>query len=154
MSQALSELDRCLIHRAVEDLILETGRCIDSKDFQGLTHCFHPDGRLYRPTTPDPLVGPAAIAESYGKNPAERFNRHLVSNLRVTIESATEARAVSYVTLYSTEAGEQVAETFGAPVHRLLIGEFHDRCVKTDAGWRILERRAEFTLRMPVGESQ
>lgn len=154
MSPALSELDRCLIHRAVEDLILITGDSIDRKAFDQLVHCFHPEGRLYRPTTPDPLIGPRAIADSYRNNPPKRLNRHLVSNIRVQIDSATEARADSYVTLYSSEDGDSVGEIFGAPLHRCLVGEFHDLCVKTDAGWRILERRAEFTLNMPVARSE
>lgn len=154
MSQELTELDRCLIHRAVETLIIETGKTIDTKDFQALYQCFHAQAELYRPTTADPLVGPAAIAASYEQNPAKRLNRHLVSNLSVTIESAVEARAHCYVTLYSSDDGDQVDAVFGAPLHRCLVGEFHDRCVKTDAGWRILERRASFTLKMPVGESE
>ncbi|WP_108124218.1 nuclear transport factor 2 family protein [Saccharospirillum mangrovi] len=153
MSHALSELDRCLIHRAVEALIIRTGKTIDSKQFQALDQCFHAEGRLYRPTTPEPLIGPAAIAASYEQNPAQRLNRHLVSNLSVDIESANDVRAHCYVTLYSSDDGELVDGVFGAPLHRCLVGEFHDRCVNTDAGWRILERRASFTLKMPVGES-
>lgn len=153
MSQELTELDRCLIHRAVEELIIRTGKIIDSKDFQSLDQCFHADARLYRPTTPEPLVGPQAIAASYQQNPAQRLNRHLVSNLSVTIDSATEARAHCYVTLYSSDEGDQVEAVFGAPLHRCLVGEFHDHCVNTDAGWRILERRGSFTLKMPVGET-
>lgn len=142
--------DHCLIHRAVEDLIIATGACIDRKNFQDLHRFFHADARLFRPTSPDPLIGPEAIAESYWKNPENRLNRHLVSNLRLQIDSTTDVRADSYVTLYSTESGELAGETFGAPLHRCLIGEFHDRCVQTDAGWRIIERRAEFIMNMPV----
>lgn len=154
MSPALSELDRCLIHRAVEDLILMTGDSIDRRAFDQLVHYFHPESRLYRPTMPDPLVGPQAIADSYRNNPSKRLNRHLVSNIRVHIDSATEARVDSYVTLYSSEDGDSICETFGAPLHRCLVGEFHDLCVKSNGGWRILERRAEFTLNMPVARSE
>lgn len=153
MSQELTELDRCLIHRAVEDLIIRTGKTIDSKDFASLDQCFHADARLYRPTTPDPLVGPQAIMASYEQNPAQRLNRHLVSNLSVSIDSASQARSHCYVTLYSSDEGDQVEAVFGAPLHRCLVGEFDDTCVKTDAGWRIVERRASFTLKMPVGET-
>lgn len=153
MSHELTELDHCLIHRAVEDLIIRTGKAIDSKQFQALEHCFHSEGKLYRPTTAEPLVGPEAIAASYAGNPPDRLNRHLVSNLSVIVQSPTEARSHCYVTLYSSEAGDAVTEVFGAPLHRCLVGEFNDVCVKTDAGWRILERRAAFTLNMPLGEN-
>lgn len=151
---AVGEIDKCLIHRAIEDLILITGHCIDRKEFQNLVHCFHPEGKLFRPTSPEPLVGPAAIAESYGKNPPDRLNRHLVSNIRIRIDSTTEAWADSYVTLYSSDDGERASDLFGAPLHRCLIGEFHDHCVRTEVGWRILERRAEFTLNLPVPRNE
>lgn len=153
MSQELTELDRCLIQRAVENLIIRTGKTIDNKDFTSLDQCFHTDARLYRPTTPDPLVGPEAISASYAQNPAQRLNRHLVSNLSVDIVSADEARAHCYVTLYSSDQGDQLEAVFGAPLHRCLVGEFQDICVTTAAGWRILERRASFALKMPVGET-
>lgn len=45
MSPALSELDRCVIHRAVEDLILITGDSIDRKAFDHLAYCFHPESK-------------------------------------------------------------------------------------------------------------
>ena len=153
MSTQLSDLDRCLIHRAVEDLVIEAQNALDDRDFGRFAALFVDNGRLYRPTTPDPVVGPEAIRDSYGKNPPNRFNRHLITNFRIDIHSSVEVKARAYVTLMSTEAGDQVADVFGAPVHRCLVGEFHDHCVRTRNGWRFQERRAEFTLNMPIART-
>ncbi len=150
MTAELTELDRCLIHRAIEDLLHTAQHALDEKDYPGFARLFTENGRLYRPTTPDPLVGPEAILASYAQNPANRFNRHLITNLRVEPASANEARAHAYVTLLSTEEGDKVTDTFGTPAHRCLVGEFHDHCIRTEQGWRFLERRAEFTLNLPI----
>jgi hypothetical protein len=154
MAADATALNELLAEQAIHRLILDAQHAIDTKQFDDFVALFTLEGRLYRPTTPDPLVGREAIRQAYLKNPPNRLNRHLVTNQRVTLLSNTEAVSLAYVTLYSSEAGELESEVFGAPVHRSLVGEYHDRCVLTDAGWRFQERRALFVLNQPIASQE
>lgn len=154
MTTDTAALDTLLAEHAIHRLVLDAQHAIDSKAFDEFVQLFVPEGRLYRPTTPEPLVGREAILQAYLNNPPNRLNRHLVTNQRVTLLSDTEARALAYVTLYSSEAGERESDVFGAPVHRSLVGEYHDHCVLTDDGWRLKERRALFVLNQPIASQQ
>ncbi|WP_037341137.1 nuclear transport factor 2 family protein [Saccharospirillum impatiens] len=154
MKTELTPLDTLLAEQAIHRLVLDAQHALDTKQFGDFAALFTPEGRLYRPTTPEPLIGRDAIVQAYRKNPPNRLNRHLVTNQRVTLVSATEAQSLAYVTLYSSEAGDQESDVFGAPVHRSLVGEYHDRCVLTDAGWRLQERRAVFVLNQPIASQK
>ena len=143
-------LDILLAEHGIHRLVLDAQHALDTKAFDDFVQLFTPEGRLYRPTTPEPLVGRDAIHQAYLNNPPNRLNRHLVTNQRVTLLSDTEAHSLAYVTLYSSEAGERESDVFGAPVHRSLVGEYHDHCVFTDDGWRLKERRALFVLNQPI----
>ena len=142
-------------HSAISQLIIEASHLVDQRDFKAFAALFTADGALYRPTTPEPLVGPAAIALSYSATPTTRINRHLISNLRIACQSATEATSSAYVTLYSSDAAESADPIFGATVQRCLIGAFHDRLVWQDKRWWIQERRAAFALNAsPQGQQR
>lgn len=154
MKTDTAALDTLLAEHAIHRLVLDAQHALDTKAFDEFVQLFVPEGRLYRPTTPEPLVGREAILQAYRSNPSNRLNRHLVTNQRVTLLSETEAHSLAYVTLYSSEAGEREAEVFGAPVHRSLVGEYHDRCVLTDDGWRLQERRAVFVLNQPIASQE
>ncbi|MHA7879597.1 MAG: nuclear transport factor 2 family protein [Saccharospirillum sp.] len=145
----MTEHERQAIEQAVSRLIFDLVHYTDTRDYGRFAALFTPDAKLHRPTSTEPLNGREAIAEAYRKTPAERVNRHLVSNLRVQVESANSARATAYVTLYSSDQSERVDEPFGAPVGRCLVGEFHDHAVLTDEGWRLAERRAVFVMHQP-----
>jgi hypothetical protein len=60
----------------------------------------------------------------------------MMSTIRIFIDDDGHARGVSYVTVYSAAAGE-LPRPLGAP---LGVGEYHDRFVYTDAGWKIQHR--------------
>lgn len=154
MTTDTAGLHALLAEQAIHRLVLDAQNALDTKAFDDFVQLFVPEGRLYRPTTPDPLVGREAILQAYLNNPPNRLNRHLVTNQRVRLLSDTEADSLAYVTLYSSEAGELEPEVFGAPVHRCLVGEYHDRCVLTEDGWRLQERRALFVLNQPIASQQ
>ncbi|HET8902614.1 MAG TPA: nuclear transport factor 2 family protein [Saccharospirillum sp.] len=154
MTTDTTTLNNLLAEHAIHRLVLDAQHALDTREFDDFVQLFTPEGRLYRPTTPEPLVGRESIRQAYLKNPPNRLNRHLVTNQLVTLVSETEADSLAYVTLYSSESGELESEVFGAPVHRSLVGEYHDRCVLTDDGWRLQERRALFVLNQPIASQQ
>jgi len=153
--QPIAEAEYWYQHGAISQLIIEASHLVDQRDFTAFAALFTADGALYRPTTPEPLVGPAAIALSYSATPATRINRHLISNLRIACQSATEATSSAYVTLYSSDAAESADPILGATVQRCLIGAFHDRLVWQEGSWWLQERRAAFALNAsPQGQQR
>ena len=94
---------------------------------------FAPDGRLARPSSPDVFIeGREAILAAFLARPA-RTTRHICSNIVVEVAGPDDASAESAMLLFTGEA---------AP----LVGSFHDRFVRTDAGWRFAERRGVLTF--------
>ena len=148
MMTLLSDSLREQIERSCTRLILDSADCADQQDYAALASLFTPDARLYRPTTPDtPLVGRAAILDSYQSRPRDRITRHICSNIRVTVESAERARVLTYVQVYATRDRQGEGEPLGPTMDdRLLIGEFEDECVAALGGWYIASRRARFVM--------
>jgi hypothetical protein len=85
--------------------------------------------------------GRTAILERMRSAPPQ-ISMHLMSTVRIYPESATRARGVSYAEVYVEGAGEAPSKTDGF----LAIGRYHDRFEKTEAGWKIAERRFERVL--------
>ncbi|HET9822052.1 MAG TPA: nuclear transport factor 2 family protein [Burkholderiaceae bacterium] len=148
MDAPVDPLQRLLIQQAVNDLVLRSAACVDSRDAAGLAALFTPDGELQRPSG-TPLQGRAAIEQAYAQRPPGRLTRHLVTNLRVEVESPRRARAHSLVLLWSGSSddaqGPQGRPARGAQQ----VGEFRDRLILTDEGWRLEQRIASFVLHLP-----
>lgn len=91
------------------------------------------DGRMSRPTAPDVwIVGRAAILNAFLARPA-RTTRHVCSNVVIDVIDADHAVGESAMLLFTGD---------GAPK----VGSFHDRFIRTDAGWRFAERRGSLTF--------
>lgn len=141
----MDPLQRLLIQDACRELVLRAAECADAHDAAGLAALFMPEGVLRRPGG-QPLVGRAAIEAAYAQRPRDRITRHLVTNTRVEVESETAARAHSRVLLWAGSTADAEGPQ-GRPLRGpQLVGEFADRFVHTDAGWRIASRDASFVL--------
>lgn len=141
----MDALQRLLIQETCRELVLRAAERADGHDAAGLAALFAPDGVLRRPTG-QPLAGRAAIEAAYAQRPRERLTRHLVTNTLVEVESPARATARSRVLLWagSTEDAEGPQ---GRPLRGpQLVGEFADRFVLTDEGWRFASRDASFVL--------
>lgn len=68
---------------------------------------------------------------------------HLMSGIRIDQDSATSARGTSYVTVYTTPAGDGPHDVKGFAA----IGEYHDEFRKTAEGWQIARRTLVVRLR-------
>lgn len=145
-TSSLSDLDLLRIERACERLVLDSFAFNDQRDFAAFAALFSDEGTLHRPGGAA-LVGPAAIRDAYEGRPATRLTRHVCSNVRITVTSATTATGLTYVTLWGGSAADQPDGHFGiAADARLLMGEVQDAFVGTPQGWRIQTRRAWFTF--------
>ncbi len=81
--------------------------------------------------------GRSAIAERLTEGAGKVITRHVMSNVRIDAISPEEATGTSLVTLYQADRGELPRRVDGF----LGIGEYHDRFVRTDEGWKIAHRK-------------
>ena len=118
----------------------------DQAEWEAVTALYAADGLMTRPSAPDqPITGREAILSAFLSRPP-RISRHVCANIVVTVESETEASAYSVILLFSGKA----AEDGGLPIRDdapPLVGDFRDRFILTDDGWRFSERRGGLSFR-------
>lgn len=90
----------------------------------------------YGPGLGPPTHGAAQLAERLGVG-LHRFaaTSHHVSNIQVTFDGEDAADVITYLYAWHRYPGD-------APDAHLWA-QYHDRVVRTDAGWRIASRRLE-----------
>jgi hypothetical protein len=144
----LSGLEVLAIERACERLIAEFFEAIDLRNEAHLHNLFTQDATYARPIEPNTVIGGRdAIVKMFEARPAGRVTRHICSNVRVTVESAERATAVSRVVLYTGPTEPPAHPQFGFKADaRQLVGEFDDVFVKTAQGWRFHSRRGRVIL--------
>lgn len=106
------------------------------------------DGRMSRPATPDEFItGRGAILESFRDRPT-RAARHIVANVVVTLKGHGHASATSQILLFigsaSADGGLPVLSG-SAP----LVGTYRDQLIRTEQGWRFVERRGSLDFKVP-----
>lgn len=141
----MTDLERLLAEKACHDLVLAAAQAVDQQDYPALAALFADDGELVRPGG-SPLLGPQAIQASYAAKDPERLTRHVVSNLRVTVDSSTSARAHCVVTLWTTQRSEALTPQGRKANPMQQVGEIEDEFVRTPSGWKIQRRRAQFNI--------
>lgn len=120
-------LARLIDERAIERLLIDYVALNDAGRWREVTELYIMDGRLSRPSSPDVFIeGREAILAAFLARPPRRA-RHIVGNIRVDVDGDT-ARATSQILLYIAGGGNP------------LVGGYHDRLVRTEAGWRFVER--------------
>ncbi len=125
----MTDLERLVAERACERLILDYGALNDAAHWDAVVALYAPHGRMSRPTAPDDFVeGQDAILRAFQSRPP-RTTRHICANLRVSVNTPTQAVATSQILLF-TSAGT-------VP----LVGTYVDAFEKTASGWRFTERR-------------
>ncbi|WP_292683198.1 nuclear transport factor 2 family protein [Novosphingobium sp.] len=128
MTGDVTEEERRAIEADCARLIALYANLNDAGRWDELAALYTEDAAMARPTAPDaPIVGRAAILAAFTARPPRR-TRHLCSNVVIEVVGPDEARGESAMVLFQPDA---------AP----LAGSFHDRFVRTGAGWRFAERR-------------
>jgi SnoaL-like domain len=141
----MDEMQSLLIERACSRLVLLAAEHADHHRPAEFAAVFAVDAVLSRPNA-EPLQGREAIRAAYAQRPASRITRHLVTNIRVEVLSATEARASSLVLLWAGSADDEAGPR-GRPAQAgQVVGAFDDRFALTPEGWRIAARQASFLL--------
>jgi ketosteroid isomerase-like protein len=124
---------------AIAELITLYAALNDAGDWDAVAMLYTEDGRMSRPAAPDDFItGRAVILEAFRARPA-RVARHIVANVLVTL-NGRHANATSQILLFtgssSADGGPPVLSA-SAP----LVGTYRDQLVRTEQGWRFVERR-------------
>ena len=121
----------------IEELLVRYSRAIDHRDFETLESLFTPDatfdgGSLGNPT------GARAIREMIeGTLTGLDATQHLVGKSLIELDGDS-AEVRTYL------ISQHIRESTPGPVkHYFLGGEYADRVVRTDDGWRIAYRRLD-----------
>lgn len=138
----------CIV--ACQTLVLRAAAAADGGDPVALANLFTADAVLERPNSA-PIQGREAIRAAYAERPVDRLTRHLVTGTLVTPHGDTEASARSLVLLWSGSLKDPPGPAGRPAASRQVVGEFHDRLVRTPEGWRIAARQALFVLFYEVG---
>jgi ketosteroid isomerase-like protein len=142
----MNETETLLIERACERLVIDSATYNDQRAWAALAALYTDDGVVVRPNG-QRLEGRAAIEAAYAAGPPTRVTRHLCANLRVHVDSADTAHAVTVVMIVSGTRSDDPDVTFGVlPNEHHLVGEFADTFVRTPEGWKIKERRASMVM--------
>ncbi|WP_165899957.1 nuclear transport factor 2 family protein [Borborobacter arsenicus] len=135
--------DRMQIELQCTRLVTAFAVNLDLRRYDEVIALFTQD-TVYRPrqTTFNGHEGVRAYLES---RPRHRVSRHVISNCLVDVLSPDEARGFCVLTYFVDEG--PVAEGEPAPLAGArLIGDYHDRFVRTPDGWRIVERIGEIVF--------
>lgn len=130
--------------RACEALSVAYARAIDFRDYDTFVDLFTEDGELDTGTV---LKGRAAIREAISHRPDELRSRHVITNVFVDVLSDTEARGISYLTLYRHVGPESLKNGPVPLTGPAAVGHYEDRFVKTPEGWRFKRRRLQLAFR-------
>lgn len=143
----MKQADRRTIEADCQALSIAYARAIDFRDYDAFVDLFAEDGVL---DTGTPLEGRAAIAEALTRRPDELRSRHVLTNIFIDVLSGSEARGISYLSLYRHIGPESLK---GQPVPfdgPAAIGHYEDRFVRTAAGWKFKRRKLQLAFRRPA----
>lgn len=117
----------------------------DQNDFEAVCNLFTEDGSFRRPSVPDTEIkGREKIYQAFLQRPPLVI-RHIVSNCVIDVVSETEAKGHSYLIFLAAPLTDENPLPLNAgPLH---VGEFKDKFVKTEDGWKFKERRGSLALK-------
>ncbi len=147
MTAEISAIERLIITQDCLELICRFARKNDDRDADALAEMFVADGVFRRPSLPDePYRGREAIRAGFRARPANKLTRHVVCNPTVTVVSATEVRAESYILLYTATVED--GAKFPVPADaRQLLGAFDDLIVRdADGAWKFKARNGSLAI--------
>lgn len=144
----MTDLQRMADERACERLIAEYCHLVDFGDAPGIADLFTTDGRWTSAEVD--MVGQDEIRAGFTRRQAvtRRQSRHLCTNVVVRIDG-DEATSLCYLVNYRHDSDTGVAEVPAPAGLPKYVGEYRDRFVRTDEGWRFAERRFDLAFLRP-----
>ncbi|MER7964923.1 nuclear transport factor 2 family protein [Streptomyces ardesiacus] len=135
--EAMSPTDLLLAERACERLIVDLVRRLDLGDPGTAADLFTADGVWQWPHGDRRVEGREALRTYFGSRPADRLSRRVMSNVLVTVDSATTATATSYLATYRVDG---YADGLVPPRPPANVGHYEDAFRKVDGEWLFAAR--------------
>ena len=127
------ELQRLIDERDITWVLTEYCRTLDRMDLPALARLFTADCIVeYGPDERLRSRGAAALAQSLARMWRWARTSHHLSNVQIELDGSEAARAISYVYAWHERPDGGTA---------VIMGQYHDRLLRTAEGWRIAERR-------------
>jgi hypothetical protein len=140
----MNATERMTIEWACERLCREYNIYSDQGDFDKLASLFTEDALFSRPTVPDVQIKTRAeILAAFKKRPPITV-QHQINNVLVDVQSPREATGICVLAFLMAPGTDQPLPRVGGPLH---FGEFRDRFVLTQDGWKFAERRGRMVLK-------
>lgn len=134
--------DREQAERACERLSIAFAIGVDRFDDDTVLDLFTADGVFNRPG--NVVKGRDALRGWLKGRPRDVVTRHICTNIAIKVINEKEASGITYFTFYRGPKDDD------RPVLPLngpdIVGEYHDRYLLTDDGWRIAERAVAFAF--------
>jgi len=137
-------IDRMLAERACERIIVDFIHRLDLGEPGSVAELFTPDGIWQWPHGDRRIEGRDALRSYFASRPSDRLSRRLMTNILVTVESETRARAVSYLTTYRVDGYSGGMIEPRLPVN---VGHYEDTFRNIDGRWLLATR----TVFLPFG---
>ena len=119
----------------ISELLVEYCRALDVMDLAAIARVFTADCEVeYGPEDRLRSRGSAGVAKSLERMWRWARTSHHLSNIQIAFDGADHARSISYVLAWHERPDGSTAT---------VMGQYHDRLVRTDKGWRIATRRME-----------
>ncbi len=133
----LDPVSRLIAERECERLIIDFVRRLDLGEPGSVAELFTPDGIWEWPGGDRRVAGRDALRRYFGSRPPDRLSRRLMTNILVTLTSATTASATSYLTTYRIDGYQGGMVPPQLPVN---IGQYEDAFRRIDGVWLLARR--------------
>lgn len=136
-ADALDPVNRMTAERECERLIIDFVRRLDLGEPGSVAELFTPDGIWEWPDGDRRVEGRDALRRYFGSRPADRLSRRIMTNILVSLTSATTASATSYLITYRVDGYTGGMLPPQLPVN---IGHYEDAFSKIDGKWLLARR--------------
>ncbi|WP_052852826.1 nuclear transport factor 2 family protein [Streptomyces avicenniae] len=142
----IAPLDRLLAERACERLIVDFTHRLDLGEPGSVADLFTPDGVWEWPYDGRRVEGRDALRTYFAGRPADRLSRRQMTNVLVTVTSASTATAVSYLATYRVDGFDGTMIPPRLPAN---VGHYEDDFRRIGGVWLLAHRRTH----LPFGSS-
>lgn len=139
----VTELERLQIEHACQRLSIAFANYVDANRGEELVALFANGGTFERAGTA--LTAPDQLRDFLAQRPTTRTTRHVCTNILIEVVDDANATGITYFTLFDHNGAPQ-----DPPLPMNLpaaMGEYQDRYVRTDDGWRIAQRTVHAVYR-------
>ncbi len=138
----MDPLEELIIKDKCRELSLRFGRLQDERRYNDLPGLMTEDGTY---TRLDEELTISDFIEWVGTMPPNK-TRHFVTDIDFSEVLGVSATGVSYYTLYLYGGEEDTPYPLEGP---FVVGEYHEKFIKTEKGWKIKSREARIIFRKP-----